>query len=78
MGLQYVECHFHGTGRLDNLRQEHLALLEQHSDLFHPLHQRTVDDGLGTAQRLQLPDYLFGEPVGGALYDHFAQSDFVL
>ncbi|MNQ84456.1 hypothetical protein D3C85_995840 [compost metagenome] len=50
-GLQPGHGLFHHPGRLDHLRQEHLARAEQVADHVHPVHQRTFDDVQGALDR---------------------------
>ena len=45
--LQVVHCVLHDLCRLDDLRQEHLAVPEELSDFFHSVHKRALNDVCG-------------------------------
>ena len=52
IGSQCRHRALHHAGRLDHLRQKHLAFAEQRADLLHGGHQQRVDHGHRAAQRL--------------------------
>ena len=47
--LKYRYCIPHDLGGFDYLGKEHFSASEKFSDLFHPVHQRTFDNGYGTS-----------------------------
>ena len=86
VGQQERHRLLHHAGRLDHLRQEHLAGAEEVADDVHPRHQRALDDVQrplgGKARLLGVGLDIVGDPVdervGDALVDRLLAPAHVL